>query len=298
MEREQKTKFKRRDPELDGKSKGDHLSDSRAAKVVILLRQSLNKRRRLILPEPGKIKPTPSLIKLTAPRIYQFPPKEEISETRFFQFKKSWIKDGTWARLPKNVKSVFPVIACNYNPKSSKAWLEDAKIQAQSGRAPGTVREAIKGLKKHWPRFMTGKSLKGRKFYSLELSGKGSPYFQFFLFILESGVWSRLSSAAHSLFPVMNAYSDWDLEIYIELEAQRGNYEHDDTEDKEARKWIYKNRKYDWLAMRKIQKYLANRAGIHPTIIKGALRELEQNWLIEKIPGGYLIFRKAKDLKY
>ena len=232
------------------------------------------------------------------PPLYEF---SEIFDTEaFFWFHKSLIKEGHWAKLPPSAKSVFPVIA-SYCNKNGKAWPSDITIGILCGRSTCLVNKGTISLKSHWSdRFEMKKTKKGKKQYFLNLNKNNDEAFLFYRYVIESGAWCQLKPTAQALYFVTRCFAYYDFETYDRLENQRGCQEDLELDlDQGGLEQVYSNRKYDVMAYSKYtKKQLAEFAGINENSMNEALQELEKNWLIERVDGGWLIHLKTKDLEY
>ncbi len=227
------------------------------------------------------------------PPIYKFP--ETLNKDSMFWIPKSIILNGHWAELSASAKSVFLVIASLCN-KNNKAWPSDVTIGILCGRSHPSVSKGTINLAEKWSKwFKKEKNPRGKKSYKVKLTEeKEDSGFPFYSYVLFSGVWSKLKSTTHALYLVMRCLAYWNLDIYERLEDE--NYDLDPDFDPDQ---LYKDRKYDLFPdINYTKKQLAELAGINENSINKALQELENNWLIKTVDGGWLIYLRTKDLQY
>jgi uncharacterized protein YlbG (UPF0298 family) len=226
------------------------------------------------------------------PPLYKFP--ETLNTDSMFWVPKSIILDFHWARLSASARSVLPVIASLCN-KNDKAWPSDVTIGILCGRSHVVVNKGTSNVANEWPEwFKKDKNIKGKKNYEVKLiEEKNNSGFPFYSYVIFSGVWSKLKPVAQSLYLVMRCLAYWNLDIYERLENE--NYDLDPDFDPDQ---LYKERKYDLFPnINYTKKQLAKYAGINENSINKALQELENNWLIKTVDGGWLIYLKTKNLQ-
>ena len=193
-----------------------------------------------------------------------------------------------WALLPSASKAIFPVIACHCN-RDGKAFPGQIRLAILSGLSSKQVSRGIKGLKA-FPDIKIKRSIPNEYFVKLPkepIKGKTFPFYQV---VLEYGLWRELSPAAKALYPVMRCFSYFDIDVYLEIEAD----ERDHTDFEE----IFANREYDFCNASKIE--LSKYAGIHRNSVESALKSLNENFLVEWHKGFRLwkIYRKSKGKTY
>ena len=225
------------------------------------------------------------------PPLYEF--NETFNTKALFWFRKFLIKDYHWAELPPSAKSVFPVIA-SYCNKKGKAWPSDITIGILCGRSACSVKKGTLSMAELCSdHFEMKKTKKGKKIYFLNLPSENiyNETFPFFQYVLESGAWRQLKPTAQALYPVMRCLAYFLKDLYKHLEGLEG------LEDDE--KITFAKRKYEFLKTSDYtKKQLAEYAGISQNSMSEALQELERNWLIESVDGGWKIYLKTKDMEY
>jgi hypothetical protein len=202
---------------------------------------------------------------------YQF--KEEYNEDIFFRFDKNHIKHLNWASLPTASKSIYPAIACHVNEKGI-SFPSELTISRLCGRTEKVVRKGIAGLK-YFPgisikHYITNTGRRSKKFFIKQPAVDSKRWFPFHKMILESGLWLMLSPAAQAVYPVLRYFAFFDLDCYLEHE------ECDETEFDV----VYPNRIWDLCEAEK--KIIADHAGISMRSVWRALKNLEDNYLIER----------------
>jgi hypothetical protein len=106
--------------------------------------------------------------------------------------------------------------------------------------------------------------------------------FPFHKYILEAGIWRKLRPSAKALYPVMRHFGFFDFEVYSEIEDV--DYAADDA---------FANREYDFCEADR--NALIEYSGIHRNSLNPALRDLEDNFLIEPIgDDGWKVFLRSK----
>jgi hypothetical protein len=209
--------------------------------------------------------------------MYQF--NKELYLKVYFRFDKVNVKNKRWSRLPTASKSIYPVIAVHCDSKGI-AFPSEQTIAILSGRTPKTVRHGIAGLM-HYPgitieRYVTGRGHRGIKYHLDIPPEERGRSFSFYKCIVAGGNWSQLTPGAHSLYPVMQAFSFFDSEEYSYIEDTE--YGHDIQsmiEDGE-----YQNRVYDFCNAD--IDVLADFAGIGKKTAITSLTQLEDHFLIEQ----------------
>ena len=223
--------------------------------------------------------------------MYQF--REDINYDNFFLFDRKLIENMNWALLPKSAKCVFPVIACHCNQKGMSFPGEET-LSALSGRSEKIVREGIKNLQNfpgfRWEYYITKRGRQSKKFFLTFPQKKRGQSFPFYRFILESGIWKNLRPSSQALYPAMRFFCFFDLELYSDEEKIEAEY-HDYTN-------IYKERGYDFCEAEKGN--LVKYAGIARRSLTRALRDLEENFLIEpqEENEGWKVFLRSKNNTY
>ncbi len=140
------------------------------------------------------------------------------------------------------------------------------------------MRKGIRGLESfpgfRWEYYTarTGKRPK-RFFVKLPKENTRGRSFPFYQVVLEYGLWRELKPAAKALYPVMRCLSNFDLELYLDIESDEDRCHLDFDE-------IFQNRKYDFCDTE--YKILAEHAGIHRNSIDSALSDLTRNFLIDR----------------
>jgi hypothetical protein len=222
--------------------------------------------------------------------VYQF--KEECNHNQFFWWNKKLIENMNWALLPKASKAVFPVIASHANEKGA-AWPSEQTIAILSGVSDKIAREGIRGLEAFpsfkWSHHLSKRGKRAKKYFVKlpSCNNKGSA-FPFHKFILHSGIWRKLKSSAKSVYPVMRYFGFFDISLYAALE---------DSELCEADfEEVYRLRKYDFCEAE--NGLMAEYAGLHRNSLCAAIRNLEDNFLIEPLNDydGWKVFLRSKDL--
>jgi hypothetical protein len=219
--------------------------------------------------------------------MYQF--NETFNHKALFWFKKSLIDNMNWALLPKSSQAIFPVIACHSN-KKGVAFPGELTIGILSGLSVKQVGRGIKGLK-DFPDITIKRGIPNKYYVKLpqeSIKGKTFPFYQV---VLEYGLWRELKPTAKALYPVMRCFSQFDLEIYLDIEG-------DDEKCYEDFDEVYENREYDLCRTPKM--LLAHHAGIHRNSIDSALVDLKKNYLIDHDKGWNLwkVYRKSKESTY
>ena len=221
--------------------------------------------------------------------MYQF--KEECNQDQFFWWKKDLIENMNWALLPKSSRAIFPVIACHANEKGV-AFPGEQTIAILSGISNKIVREGIRGLEKFpgfkWDYYLSKRGKRAKKFkIKLPLNVNRGSAFPFYKFILEAGIWRKLKSSAKALYPVMRYFGFFDINLYAELE---------DSEICEAEfEEMYPTRKYDFCDADFA--IMAEYAGLHRNSLQAALKDLEDNFLIEPLSdyNEWKVFLRSKN---
>ena len=220
--------------------------------------------------------------------MYQF--NENFNHKALFWFKKSLIENLNWSLLSTSSKAIFPVIACHSN-KAGNSFPGELTIGILSGLSKKQVRRGINGLKM-FPD-VTVYDNKRLKRFDIKLpqeaiKGKTFPFYQV---VLEYGLWRELKPTAKALYPAMRCFSQFDLEIYLDIEGDEEKSHLDFDE-------VYADREYDFCSENK--KTLADFAGIHRNSINDALSNLEKNYLIERNTNWKLwkVYLQSKDGAY
>ena len=219
---------------------------------------------------------------------YQF--KGEIDEVGFFRFDKRWIENKNWALLPLASKAILPVIGCHCNA-NGHAFPGERRIAILSGLSDKTVRKGIRGLEAlpgfRFESYISSRLKKSKKFF-LELPPleKGR-FFPFHKFILESGLWRELSTVAKAIYPVLRAFSWFDIDQYFDS-TEDNEHGYDET------KKIFEMREFDFF--NGDLTYLADYAGIHRNSLKPAMSNLKAELLIEDYEDidGFRVFLRSK----
>jgi len=222
--------------------------------------------------------------------MYSFPNPEKINYEQFFLFDKEIIKDMRWASLPKVAKGIYPVIACHAN-KNGKAFPGETTIAILSGYREMKVREGTKKLEEFRMLDVSKKKTKKgyyRKEYKINLP-KEEDQTKIFLFhktIFEGGNWRELKHSAQALYPVMRCFSNFNADLYSEIENMDGVNKDDDFRE------MFRYREWDFCSetLNKMAKF----SGITRRTIKEAINSLQENFLIEPIERGWKVFINPK----
>ncbi len=221
--------------------------------------------------------------------MYQF--KEQINSVNFFWFSKRLINSGQWAKLTPATKAVFPVVAC-FADKKGKSFFNEITLGALSGRSAKTARDGIKGLD-GFSGFTAKKFVNSRGQWSKKLFTKlpakniNGKSFNFYKWVIESGIWRELSPTSQALYPVLRCFGFFDIETYTE-------YEDTDYVDFEE---LYRSREFDFCFAD--PKILAEFAGISDRSFHTALVDLNDNDLITTFEdGGCKVFLQSRDNTY
>lgn len=210
--------------------------------------------------------------------MYQF--KDDIDNSIFFKFAKSWVIDMNWAMLSLSAKAILPVIGCHLNDKG-EAWPAENTIAALAGLTPKTTRKAINvltefpGFSYKWYVTPTGRRSKR---FSMVLPGKEKPSFFFYRTVINGGNWRLIKPISKAVYVVMRAFSGWDVD----------SAEIDENSNEEIRS-AYATRWFDHCEMQPgdIGRY----AGIYRTKVFEALRDLQEHSLIERDNERWKVYR-------
>lgn len=215
---------------------------------------------------------------------YQFP--EKINQKAFFRMNRSLVLKQYWAKLPLSSKTIYPVIAIHADA-NGKAFPSQKTIGLIAGCTPKTVREGLDGLMgfpgfrlDHWT---TTRGKRACKYFVNPAPNKKGMTIRLSKAFFEGQNWSRLSSTAQALYPVMLAFSYFDFDIYesimyaedVELESQASEFF--TNGDYEDRDFDIADPDYD---------SLAEYSGISYRSVKSALNSLEESYFISPTNDG------------
>lgn len=204
----------------------------------------------------------------------------EVDWKRFFRFDKKWIENMNWARISPAAKAVFPVIACHCDERG-KSFPGEETIAALSGLTAKGVRKGIHDLEGFpgfaWEHYLTQRGKRGKRFQiTFPPKDEKGRAFYFRRVIIDGGIWhkkndgkhvSGLIPAAQALYPVMRHFSR-----YYDGEDESL----DDIDEFSER---YANRCWELCSAEVGQ--LANHAGIHRHTVTDAIKNLQDNFLLE-----------------
>jgi hypothetical protein len=204
----------------------------------------------------------------------------------FFYFSKTLVRDGTWARLSKASKAIFPVINI-FRGIEGLSYPSEQTIGKYAGLVEKQVRLGVSGLCGlpgiRVERRTTIRGNHSKNFIiTLPLPKKS---FSFSRAIIESNVWSGLSSSAKSLYPVLRSLSFFDPELYQGLYETR--FANPDIDTFRA---DFPSRLFDFCDRKAVE--LCKLAGIHRGSFGGAVLELIKEHLLIKESGLCLVYHK------
>jgi hypothetical protein len=218
--------------------------------------------------------PEPSSFFYVGGIMYQF---KEIEESeQHFWFDKNFISNMNWGNLPKDSKSIYPVIASHRNVQGH-SFPSEQTIGILSGVTEKTVRQGICGLR-NFPGFLietytTRTGNRGKKFkVASPEHGKAFPFYKT---IITGGNWMMISTAARALYPVLRVFGYFDRDS-----IEDDSIIHTDADFQDC----YKSRDFDFCKS-EIQ-MLSFYAGISRRSFTKAIESLEINALLEKDDSG------------
>jgi hypothetical protein len=242
--------------------------------------------------------------------VFAFP--NNINLRQCFWLEKDLIRGGEFKDWVNPAKRIFPVICEYWNKENRITYPKEIHIAQKAGVSLQTVKKGIDALLEYRPYKFRIASREEMGFvnsngYYMDLPiskdhdakygyiAKDGKYFPVHHWVIKSGIYSRLSGNAQSLWLSLRAHAYFDLKEYL-------IYEEDIVINHESEFWskrYYQKRKYDFLKFtggRNKKKQIAIDAGIHPANFADAFRELKSAGLVEKIETGYYkIFLRAKD---
>lgn len=206
-----------------------------------------------------------------------------------FLFDKALIKGKRWANMPFAAKSIFPVIAV-HRGENGAAFPAQTTIAIMAGVDPKTVRKGLDALDDTPGFSRTSKiNARGHRFYTYKIRN-GSPEkgrsFAFFRAVIDGGNWHLCSDSARAVYPVMMAFSYFDLDEYTAVTEIE---EHQDLTISEMNQFItdgdFAQRRFDFCSAD--LDVLAEYAGITERSVRSALESLEKHFLVERIASVY-----------
>jgi len=203
-------------------------------------------------------------------------------------------------KLSLSELAVYPVLCANADFRNtSMKQLSLKNIARKTGLSVPTVIKAIEGLCERVYKLMDGEEIhllerakqsEGRRRFStydpwfirgdLIESFKGSQFF-FNTYIIESGIWSKLSARSKALYLIMRSASVFDFDEYCDVEG----FEYSEGRSKE----IYKNR--IWEKCNMPLNTLCEMIGMSSSNIGNATNELIKYGLIDYSGNsGYIVY--------
>ena len=210
--------------------------------------------------------------------MYRFKNREEINEKAHFWFDKTMIKGETWRRLNKAARTVFPALAM-HSYRGDEAFPSEVRLAAMCGRTEKTVREGLQNLVGmnvlERTRYMTNTGRWSYRYRLPQTQKEIGRKFPFYSSVVDTGAWSKLTSSAHALYPVMRCFSVFGFEDFgADADAM------DDVDTVDMRDW-YKHRSYDrCVAERDI---LCHYADITTGSFSCAIEAMEENGLVKTL---------------
>ena len=195
------------------------------------------------------------------------------------------IIEKKWAALPSCAKSVYPVIACHCDRKG-ECFPSRRTIAIMSGCTETTAGKGIACLE-GYPGYesivyFTNRGNRSRR-YKLkfpERRQKGEAFI-FRKMVVEGGNWRQLTPSSRAVYPVMRCFGFFDQELYAEYatdeEDEEEYYGNEFWSDPKA----FLERRYDFCQAD--QSLLAELSGITRKTLPSALKNLEDNFLVQRI---------------
>jgi hypothetical protein len=204
------------------------------------------------------------------------------------------IMEKHWSNLPSASKAIYPVIGIHCDSKGI-AFPSQETIGVIAGCTAKTVREGVKGLYGfpglHVGHVITRKGKRSNR-YNIKpaLTEKGETVWMYRAFF-DGGHWRLISSKSKAIYPVVLAFSFFDLELYWDLIGtdegpienseffSDGHYEHRDFDIAEPEVDV-----------------LAEYAGVSKRSATEALEELEGKGFIAREDRYLKVYRLPKTI--
>jgi len=191
-------------------------------------------------------------------------------------------------------KALYIVLCCEDNYQSKKYFQVSQEILSKkSGNSIPTIISAINELRGSI--FLKAKKInEGRRrfwiykpgYFKNQVTERDDCFF-FYTYIVESGIWSKLSLRAKTLYLSLRSNSEFDFMLYCDVEGfdyYKFNEEIKDVDSSQK-----------WEICKKSLAEICSIAGMSYSNIQIPVHELEEAGLIDHVEDGYIVYQLPKE---